>query len=358
MDHIDIYKGAIAIRKTRPQEQHLPIYDNTRLVAVNTCPRWAAVRYGHNKVFGSGTSRALALEAGAACHHAFAAIRLFQLYNTHKEHALYHAKRLFPRDDAWQAFIQVIKSENLDEYMIMNELCGLALEYSQYYDDPGDKRRTLVNMEEALAKYTSRYDITKPIWVKDDKDPTALVGIEIPFDLLLTYKDPDTTREARFVGRIDGISVNNDKLVLEENKTTSQINASWIAQWHMSHQVTGYMIAVSTLAMQQCQDADIMGLAIPQPRQSAYDGLIVEGTKRNPTQINNWLKWFFTSVAEFNHAKDDWFNASMYTHSCTRYFRECSLIPLCSAERDEQEQIFNNEMAEQVWNPLAEDVAE
>ena len=56
----------------------LQAFDFTKLSAVNTCPTWGIVRYGYHKVF-STTSRAMALEAGSACHEVFASARLFDL---------------------------------------------------------------------------------------------------------------------------------------------------------------------------------------------------------------------------------------------------------------------------------------
>lgn len=359
---INIYNSIISITTAREEHKSWPIYDNTRLVAVNTCPRWAGVRYGHSKSMGSAsTGRALALEAGAACHHAFAAVRLFQLHTTRPEHAKFHAKRLFPRAEAYEEILATIKADGLDEFQLMAELCGVALEYSQFYDDPNDKRRTLTNMIESLAKYCSRYDITQKLWVEDEDRPDKLVGIEIPFDTIITCQSRTNSAKptsVRFVGRIDGISVQDNQTVLEENKTTSQINQSWIAQWSMAHQLTGYMLVASRLTHQPCNQAEVHGLALPQPRSSPYDGYVIEHTTRNATQFNQWLQWFFDSVTQFDSARDNWIDAPTYTHSCTRYFRECSLIPLCTADREEQQQIFDTEMHIDEWNPLTEDTGE
>ena len=62
----------------------LPAYDNTRLVAINTCPTWGIVRYGLNKEWLAcitGGARNMALECGSAAHDFFAAVRLWQLRN-------------------------------------------------------------------------------------------------------------------------------------------------------------------------------------------------------------------------------------------------------------------------------------
>ena len=54
-------------------------FDNTKLVALNTCPTYGIVRYELHKTYKSG-SRAMALEAGSAAHEAYAAIRIGDLY--------------------------------------------------------------------------------------------------------------------------------------------------------------------------------------------------------------------------------------------------------------------------------------
>lgn len=361
MARIDINDCAFAIRKAREDDQHLPIIDNTRLTAVNTCPRWAGIRYGHNKIMGAATGRALALEVGTACHHSFAAIRLLQLaQGAYYDHAAYHAKRLFPKLDAHMELMSMLVDNTVSTHDKLREVALFGLEYSEYYDDPSDKKRTLVNMEEAIVKYANRYNPhERKVWIKDANDPTSLVGIEIPFDYVIEVKSIRGTfadKRFRFVGRIDGISVNSaEKVVLEENKTTSQINAAWLSNWAMAHQITGYMVVASAMTMQHVREGEVIGLAIPQPKSSPYDGLVREYVTRNESQINQWLAWFMYSAEEFDIARHDPLGASTFTHSCTRYFRECSLLPLCCAEKEDQKNIFDNEMHVDEWNPLAEE---
>lgn len=350
-----------AITFTKCKDNTLPILDNTRLTAVNTCPRWAGIRYGHNKVLGAGSGRAMALECGTACHHSFAAIRLLQLYaQGHRNHAAHHAKRLFPKLDAHMELMATIA----DNYEVMDEalrqVALFGLEYSEYYDDPSDKKRTLVNMEEAIVKYANRYNPhERKVWVEDIANPASLVGIEIPFDYVIEVKSIRGTfadKRLRFVGRIDGLSVNSEEQgVLEENKTTSQINASWLSNWTMAHQITGYMVVASAMMHQAVRSGEVIGLAIPQPKSSPYDGLVREYVTRSESQVVQWLSWFINSADAFFEAKEKPLDAITYSHSCTRYFRECSMLPLCSADRDEQEAIFNDQMTVQEWNPLAEE---
>jgi hypothetical protein len=350
---IDVNQALVSVVKARPADSNMPIFDNTRLTAVNTCPRWAGVRYGHNKVMHAGSGRALALEAGSALHLAFSAIRLLHLKRQGNRHQMYfHAKRLFPRDDGFAELIKLIIEDDPVAVALF------ALEYSQYYDDPSDKRRTLVNMEEAMVKYVNRYSFDDhKIWVADEANDSSMVGIEIPFDVIIKF-DPTNgiePRAVRFVGRIDGISVDDvGNIIVEENKSTSSITNTWLATWQMAHQITGYTVIASALTHKQCTQADVIGLQLPQPKSSPFDGMVRERVFRNTSQVNQWLQWFINSVQDFESAQADPLNAATYTHSCTRYFRECSFLPLCASDREEQQNIFD-EMVTDIWNPLAEE---
>jgi hypothetical protein len=281
----------------------------------------------------------------------------------HRDHAAVHAKRLFPKADAYVELLSMF-ADNTDSDTTLREVALFGLEYSEYYDDPSDKKRTLVNMEEAIVKYANRYNPKeREVWVADTSDPTCLIGIEIPFDYEIRVESVSKSfeqRAYRFVGRIDGLSVDSEgNPVLEENKTTSQINAAWLSNWTMAHQITGYMVVASSMVLptlgRPVRSGEVIGLAIPQPKSSPYDGLVREYVTRSESQVTQWLAWFIKSAEDFFESKASPLDAVTYSHSCTRYFRECSMLPLCAADRDEQKEIFDNQMVTHEWNPLAEE---
>jgi hypothetical protein len=70
----------VNLRLTTDADMHLPAYDNTKLVAINTCPTWGILRYSMHKTMSApGVTRAMALEMGSAAHEVFAAVRLWQI---------------------------------------------------------------------------------------------------------------------------------------------------------------------------------------------------------------------------------------------------------------------------------------
>ena len=70
-------------------------------------------------------------------------------------------------------------------------------------------------------------------------------------------------------------------------------------------------------------------------------------------QFKEWFFWFLKSAIMYEDAKGQETDQERYTHSCNRYFRPCSFIPLCYAPPDERKDILG-EMFEDVWNPLHE----
>lgn len=359
--------GAIRTRITQPDDLELRAFDNTALVAINTCPTWGLVQHGLRKKM-PGAARAMALEAGAACHEAFAAARLFDLMTRGlMDHVVYHGPRLFGRERFTEMMAIYHKYSREDRRTCLLNFALEALYSSGFYDDPRDKRRTMTNLEEACITYLDRIRWDRPVWVENESDPTSMIGIEIPFDVTVGIKIDvgagiEEEINVRFIGRIDGVhwsDSNRTRIELEENKTGSRLDDAWRESFGMSHQVTGYMIALTTIldahnvecGSDGIRHGIVHGLAIPQPASRDISGIERVPVRRYDHQIAEWFHWFTASVAKYQFFTGDELNAPKYTHSCNRYFRSCSFIPLCYAEPEERKHIIE-EMEEYTWNPL------
>lgn len=341
---------------------NLHAFDFTKMSAVNTCPTWGIVRYGYHKVFNT-SSRAMALEAGSACHEVFAAARLFDLFE--------YSPRAYPeiprerietlvQQCGVRMFGQSRTDDLMGEYNSSEDertrilRGGLSiLNSGAFYDDPADKRRTLSNLEEACIAYLDRYEFGRNVpFVSGD-----YIGVETPINLIIEYETDDgSKRTVRLTGRIDGVHCHrNDPKspYVEENKTASRLGDAWEQSFEMSHQVTGYLAAASTIIGLPLSMGRVRGLCIPQPRVYDTNGVSTVTVFRKPHQFTEWAKWVVHTVEMFFAHYNDPTNAPKYTHSCSRYFRPCSYIPLCAAETEERKEIFN-EMFEDEWSPLHE----
>lgn len=335
---------------------HLPTFDYTKLTAINVCPTWGLIRYERHKQM-PGHGRAMALEAGAAAHEVFAGVRLIDLRRQQKfvAHADYHGERLFGAERWQSVLIWLNKADDIRT----RELNGaLELLYSSgFYDDPSDKRRTTANIEEALIAYYDRWPFGQnQVWVADDNDPEQPIGVEVPIDLVVEFTDGDgEVWSYRYTGKIDGLHWHRDRLAIHENKTASRLDEAWRQSFLLSHQVTGYALAAAFITGQVVSDAYIHGCAIPQPR-SGYDfgGIVRENVSRDTFMMEQWVEWFWHGTRIYEAFKDDPTEAPKYTHSCNRYFRPCSFIPLCATPPEERRDILENEMEHDEWNPLVD----
>jgi hypothetical protein len=316
--------------------------DHTRATAIHTCPRWGIVRNMHGKSL-EVEGRQVPLECGNALHQAFAAHRVWQLWKTlpasittdeERERAtiiLDTGTRIFG-PERWYELAAKIDED--DPAPISLE----ALYTSGYIDDPRDRKRTLSNMELSLLHYLTRYPEGYLPFVDGD-----FVGIEVPVRLKLTFEDGT---EFAYLGRADVILTEpkTEKLIIVDNKTSSNVGNAWETQWRTSHQLTGYCV----------MGFGVLGLQIPLPKGQEFGGYVfMEGTKTNRA-VAEWAKWCYSAWSLWDQYKDVPFEAPMYTHSCYRYFRGCSFIPICDTAEDDPP-VTLSELTDSPWHPLGDD---
>ncbi|CAM6001460.1 unnamed protein product [Sphagnum balticum] len=347
-------------RMATKDDAHLDTYDNTKLQAYNTCPTWGVVTYQMHKVM-PGSGRSMALEAGSAMHEVFAWVRLLTLLQQVPDYAIkevynHHGMRLFG-EDRWDHITNNIDLTLGERDLFVKNGAIAVLESSEFYDDPRDKRRTLANLTECAFAYIDRWNWNKKVWMRDENNPCGDVGIEIPFDLVISITEwrasqHSYTTERRYTGKIDGISIDEKgNPYIEENKTAARLGDAWSMAFEVNTQPTGYMIAASVFTEQRVRDAEIHGLAIPLPKSYDFGGVMRVEVSRKDYHIERWINWFHNTALGYEKDKDDPYNADRYTHSCNRYFRPCSLIPFCDAD-DEEARAVIRDMEHKEWSPL------
>lgn len=373
---------SIEIRLATEEDKHLPTFDNTKLVALDTCVRYGIIRYQMHKNW-EGSTKPHALTAGSAMHDIFAAVRLWQLFwydladCEYKEEVLKHQMiRLFG-EERGLSYINYFEKNTREDLIA---LCLALLYSSNYQEDPEDKKRTFSALEESAINYINRWDFKRyPIWVRDKNDPNTDVGIELPFDLVITFSyytgeyalaggNPDSIYDVqeiksyRFTGRLDGLHIDpqatnpdltKGALFLDENKTTSRIMENWGDQYEMSTQPTGYMIAAKYLTLEPVYEGRIILLSVPVPSKSVHGGYSMHRLTRQEYEFDRWFNWFYELAQVEHQNKDNPFDAPVSPHSCFRYFRPCSMLPFCKASNEEQREALE-EMVEDKWDVLDE----
>jgi len=326
--------GSHTFRLSTADDQHLPYLSHSIMEAILTCPKWGLIRYRDRKYF-KASYRALALEAGSAMHEVFAALRLWQILRLQKlpDHFKYHSERLFGVDRAEACFRA--KKDHRDEAM---SFCFEILNSGEFYDDPNDDIRTLANMEESTIRYVEEMMAimeTNPIWIQDRKDPTALVGVEIVFDMIID-------ESIRYIGTIDGIidRIKSKTIRLEENKTSSRLDSPFRESFRVKFQPTGYTPAGRLLTgNHDIKETKVIAMKVKQTRSHEDFQTFVE--EREDENINDWVKTVEFTQSLVDQYDGRYLDAPMFTHSCNRYFRSCGFIDLCAASHEDQKLMYD-----------------
>jgi hypothetical protein len=305
-----------------------------------------------------GTGRAMALEAGAAAHEFFAAIRFYQLahHDRSPDHAEHWGPRVFGKD-RWSVMGAAVKSGNTDSANAVN--FGLeALGTCGYYDDPDDKRRSMSNIESSCLEYLNQWDWTRyPVWVADRNDPTKRVGIEVQIDMIIDVHDDHpydgVAQRMRYAGRMDGLHWNGPggmSLIVHENKTGARMDLAWRMSFQMSHQVTGYTQGATVISGEPVKRAIVLGAQLPLPKDYG-NGIVYESAIREHYHVKRWVEWAFHAKAVYDTWHNDPINAPKFTHSCNRFFRPCPFIPFCYEDDDGMRSMIEM-MEHDEWSPL------
>lgn len=320
--------------------------DFSAVTDVATCPRYGSIHGFLRKKLDS-EGREQALEFGTAFHFVASVIRLMSI--RHEPQFESNLKRLIPIEFQDELRDLIIAEQDIDALFC-------AVRATCYYDDPRDKRRTVTNLEECCIRYYQDREANEfPVWIRDPQNPDSFVGIEHPFLLKLTYltKSGDSL-VIPYAGKIDGIHVYKDKPTAFENKTGSAINNPWEAGIRMSHQITGYITACELMTGVANDHAIAYGMQVPLPT------TVMSGTRRVICSRNHlaraeWLKWVLWNWQVGRHFMADPASAVMNTHSCNRYFKECSFIPLCNAmDSADLQDAIDNSLVPTDWSPFNE----
>lgn len=269
----------------------------------------------------------MALEAGRLMHDVFAAVRIWQLEHRQRleRHAKVTAERIFG-SRRWASCVKNVKAKDDRDNLL--ELCFNVLHTAGWENDPKDKNRTMANFELSTIDYVDErlgHMDNWPIYVENGRDPYSMVGIEQVFDVVVEFADGALIR---YIGTVDGLVIKLPQKIhcLDENKSANRLGDGWRAGFEMSHQITGYCAAGSVVFGFPIEHSRVTGVKIGR----GEDPYTLEPIARDAEFVANWASWLYHTARIFETFKDNYEGAQRYTHSCSRYYRPCSLIPFCS----------------------------
>lgn len=336
----------VTVRKTTDEEHAVkrPYLTSSMVEAVNTCPRWGLVHNVHGRQFSIG-HRQMALEAGSLMHEVFSCLNLLQVgvFQRLPNHMHNKGRELFGVS-RWKHMFAAMSpnDEPLSENMTrrFEKFIYACIATSEFHDDPNDKNRTVTNLEICsleLLQYWMMNFARFNIYIEDRDRSDCVIGIEQSLDVVFEVidDDNDVTMSQRFIGLADAVYQGEEgNVVLGEYKTTSSMNEGWREAFKTRHQITAYQAMLQAYFDKVELKTIILGSAIP-VRSTAMpvQHFPIERDQGNILEFLETVK-FTGQIIKDNYL--DPLHAPMFTHSCNRYFRPCSMMDLCTAEKSDQ----------------------
>ena len=222
-----------------------------------------------------------------------------------------------------------------------------ALQYLiEFYGDfecPADSTKSLERMCGALEFYFANYPLTA-----EDSVPITLHGgrrgIEFSFSHPLPLLHPVSGNPLLYVGRMDAIIHYAGGIYICDEKTTTQLGASWSRQWDLRAQFTGYAWGCQQAGI-KVDGAIVRGVSILKTKYDTQQAI----SYRPEWQIDRWYEEMLQWVDDIKvcWATGKW--RHNLDHACAEY-GGCQFRQACSSQ--DETPWLETYFEKRHWNPL------
>ena len=171
--------------------------------------------------------------------------------------------------------------------------------------------------------------------------------VEFSFAFPLPVDHPQTGEPLIYVGRADQIVQDqNGILYLEDDKTTSQLGASFADKWDMRSQFTGYLYAAQKYGQMDIRGILIRGICF-------YAGGRIDSqevfTYRSQDEIENWYE---ATIETANRLVESWKNRKSLMNlgdACEAY-GGCQFKTVCKSKNPDT--WLEVDFQRKIWDPV------
>jgi len=221
-------------------------------------------------------------------------------------------------------------------------LGALLLAYGDY-QCPADSAKSAERTAGALEYYFSRYpldeDDAKPLLL-----PSGKRGIEFSFVEPLSVRHPETGDPIVYCGRMDMICEKGGMKLGEDDKTASQLGASWPKQWDLRSQFTGYVWGAAQAGI-KLDGFLVRGVSILKTKYDTMEAI----TYRPQWQIDRWEDQLYRDIARMQRMWEEGHWDYNLDHACAEYggcqFRQVCLMRDPTA-------LLEQQFERKVWDPI------
>ncbi len=214
------------------------------------------------------------------------------------------------------------------------------------YEAPDNSKKNLASCLIALQEYFIQYppdtDALKPLII--DGKPTVEFTFAIPIP---DTKHPETGEPILYGGRFDMLCSYHNAVFIEDDKTASQLGASWSKQFKLASQLTGYVWAGKQYGY-PIQGAIVRGVSILQ--KTIGHQMVIES--RPEWMIDRWLIQLKRDIDKMIVCWKEGFWDRSLDHACASY-GGCQFLTLCLSP--DEESWIKTHYEVKKWDPLAKD---
>lgn len=245
--------------------------------------------------------------------------------------------------DGIEAARRAFYEDNLDpETSVGRGLEALLQKYGDF-ECPSDSGKSLERTAGALEFYFENYPLGC-----DGADPITLAdgrrGIEFSFACPLPINHPVTGDPILYTGRSDMIADAFGGVYIYDEKTTSQLGASWARQWEMRSQFTGYCWAARSFDI-EAAGVVVRGVSILKTKYDTQQAI----SYRTPYEVDRWVDQTCRDIGRMIESWKQGYWDWNLDHACSEY-GGCAFIPVCKSS--DPQPWLETYFAPRVWDPL------
>lgn len=208
---------------------------------------------------------------------------------------------------------------------------------------PADSAKSAERTAGALEYYYSHYrlgeDSAIPLTLANGKRAIELGGVEV-----LDSLHPETGQPLQYSWRMDMAVDHNGVKLAVDDKTTSQLGASWPRQWDLRSQFTSYIWGAKRNGI-ELNGFLVRGVSILKTKYDTMEAI----TYRPDWQIDRWYEQLLRDVERLKKQWEEGYFDYSLDHACTEY-GGCQFRNVCLSR--DPTQVLENFFERRKWDPI------
>ena len=222
---------------------------------------------------------------------------------------------------------------------------GMAalLEFYGTFECPADSAKSAVRMAGALEYYFSQYpldtDPAVPLLLPSGRRAIEFNGVD-PLEI----DHPVTGNPLLLSWRFDSICKFQGLTLGQDEKTTTQLGASWPKQWDLRSQFTAYTWGAQQHGI-KLDGFLVRGISILKTKYECMDAI----TYRPQWQIERWMKQTLRDISRIIECWKEGYWDYALDHACTE-FRGCPFRQVCLMS--DPQALLEQHFQRRRWDPV------